>query len=263
MSPESMGPEPVSTVGSATWPRMGERPVVLVPVGSTEQHGPHLPMSTDTVIAEAVTVRVAARMRAEGATVWTAPPIHYGASGEHQDFPGTMSIGNEALDRMLVELVRSLSTWAGRVVLVNAHGGNVVALGRAVTQLVAEEHDVAWVPCATEEVDAHAGRTETSLMLHLAPDTVLLDRAEVGNTTDIQELLPDLIAGGVRGVSANGVLGDPTGASADEGARVSEGIVADVHERIRTSRRDTNGSLARPAHDPRPVPRSADVPVEA
>lgn len=209
--------------------------MVLVPVGSTEQHGPHLPMSTDTIIAEAVTARVAELVSAPLAAdpagaprVWVAPPIHYGASGEHQHFPGTMSLGHEALAHLLVELVRSLSTWAGRIVFVNAHGGNVLALRRAVAQLVHEGHDVAWVPCATEEVDAHAGRTETSLLLHLTPELVRPDRAEAGNTTPLADLLPDLVAGGVRAVSANGVLGDPTGASADEGARVLDAIVADV-----------------------------------
>ena len=98
-----------------------------------------------------------------------APPISYGSSGEHQAFAGTSSIGSAVLQQTLVELVRSMRTWAAEVVFVNAHGGNLVPLRSAVRKLLDEGHDVAWVACATEDVDLHAGRGETSLMLYLAP----------------------------------------------------------------------------------------------
>ena len=202
--------------------------LVLVPVGSTEQHGPHLPLETDTLIATAVAEGVARRLGGREAGVWVAPPLSYGSSGEHQSFPGTVSIGTEALRFVVVELVRSLRTWAPRVVLVNAHGGNLVALRSAVDQLVAEGHDVASAACATEEVDLHAGRTETSLLLHLAPRLVRLDLAEAGDCRPLAEILPALISGGVAAVSPNGVLGDPTGATAEEGRAVLETMVADV-----------------------------------
>ena len=102
-------------------------------------------------------------------------------------------------------------------------------LGRAVAgTAVAEGHDVTWVPCATEEVDLHAGRTETSLMLHLRPGDVRLDRAEAGNTGPLTELLPLMMAGGIKAVSPNGVLGDPTGATAEEGATVLASMADDV-----------------------------------
>jgi len=198
-------------------------PLVLVPVGSLEQHGPHLPLDTDTVIATAV-----ARTAADQIGAWVAPALAYGSSGEHQHFAGTTSIGTDALRTMLVELVRSMRTWADRVLLVNGHGGNIEALTAAVTQLVAEGHTVDWVPCATEGVDLHAGRTETSLMLHLAPWSVRLDRAEVGNTHPLPEILPLMRTGGVAAVSHNGVLGDPTGATAAEGAQVLAAMVEDV-----------------------------------
>ena len=190
-----------------------------MPVGSTEQHGPHLPLETDTVIATSV-----ARRLADTLGGYVAPAINFGASGEHQDFPGVVSIGTDALRAMLVELVRSLSRWAGRIMFVNGHGGNLEAVTAAVEQLRTEGHDVAWVPCAVAG-DAHAGHTETSLLLHLAPWLVRPHRAEPGNTRPLAELLPELTAHGVREVSANGVLGDPTGASAAKGADLFEHMV--------------------------------------
>lgn len=210
-------------LAGATWTEVARDGLVLVPVGSLEQHGPHLPLDTDTAIAVAVASASADRLGA-----WTAPPLSYGSSGEHQSFAGTVSVGTEALTHQVVELVRSLTTWAGAVLLVNAHGGNVVALRAAVEQLSGEGRRVAWVACATEDVDLHAGRTETSLMLHLRPADVRLERAEAGNTQPLAEILPAMMAGGIAAVSANGVLGDPAGASAAEGERVLGAMVADV-----------------------------------
>jgi creatinine amidohydrolase len=203
--------------------------LVLVPVGSLEQHGPHLPLETDTVIARAVARGLADRMR----NVLVAPAIAYGASGEHQDFAGTTSVGTEVLHQLVVELTRSIRTWARRVAFVNGHGGNVPALRSAVDQLVREGHDVTWVPCAVEGADAHAGRTETSLMLHLRPGSVRLELAAAGNTASLPSLMPRLVAHGVRSVSANGVLGDPTGASAEEGRLILDRMVLSAHEVVR------------------------------
>ena len=218
----------VGMLAGATWPEAEGAGLVLVPVGSLEQHGPHLPLDTDTVIAEAVTRGVAERMTG----AWVAPSLSYGASGEHQAFAGTTSIGTEVLHQVVVELVRSLQTWATRVVFVNAHGGNVHALSRAIDQLVVEGHDVAWVPCAIEEHDLHAGFTETSLMLHLRPEAVRLDRAEAGCTAPLAEIFESMVAGGVGAVSPNGVLGDPAGATAAEGSRLVSGLIDDVYARL-------------------------------
>ena len=218
----------MTALSSATSPDIPAGVTVLVPVGSTEQHGPHLPLDTDTVIATAVASAAAETLVAAGQRVMVAPSLAYGSSGEHQDFPGTCSIGTDALRTVLVELTRSVRTWARRVVFVNAHGGNLAALREAIRQLTDEGHDVTWVACATEEVDLHAGRTETSLMLHLRPRDVRLERAEAGNTAPLRELLPLMIAGGIKAVSANGVLGDPAGATAEEGATVLAAMARDV-----------------------------------
>ena len=230
-----------------TWPTVGT-PLVLVPVGSTEQHGPHLPLDTDTAIGTAVSERLAERLRGAGEDAVVAPPIAYGSSGEHQDFPGTMSIGTAALEIVLVELGRSACVWAPRLVFVNGHGGNLEALVRAVRLLRSEARDVAWLPCAAEDGathDAHAGRDESSLIGHLRAGSLRGDRLEPGATSPIAELLPRLRAGGVRSVSPNGVLGDPRPASADEGRRLLEAMVDAAWRRLHGTV-DADGRLTAP-----------------
>jgi mycofactocin system creatininase family protein len=234
------------------WTAVGTGALVLVPVGSTEQHGPHLPLNTDSAIAEAVAHRAAQLLTPrQAAALWVLPVLAYGSSGEHQSFPGTCSIGSQALQTMTVELVRSVRTWADRVVVVNGHGGNLAALRHSISQLRAEGHPVAWLPCMTpvadEHADAHAGFTETSLMLHLRPEAVRLERAVRGNVTPIDQLLPQLVRGGVSAVSASGVLGDPTGATAAQGARLLELMAADVARRIIGWQPDHTGLLSTPA----------------
>lgn len=228
-------------LASSTWPQVPAGDVlVLVPVGSTEQHGPHLPFTTDTVIARAVADRVAPLLNGP---VLVAPAIAYGNSGEHAHFPGTISIGHDALRFVLVETVRSLRLWASRVVFVNGHGGNTRTLDSAVPAMRREGHDVAWTPCLFPGGDAHAGRTETSVMLHLTPGEVRLDAAAAGNTLPVGELMPLLIRGGVRAVAPNGVLGDPAGASAAEGAALLDALVARTARRVRKFATDDRGRL--------------------
>jgi len=225
-------------LADATSPGVPSLPTVLVPVGSIEQHGPHLPLDTDTVIATAVASAAARALADAGYEALVAPALSYGSSGEHQDFAGTSSIGTRVLHDVVVELTRSVSTWAGRVVFVNGHGGNLAALRAAVEQLMGEGHAVSWVACATEPasnsgVDLHAGRTETSLMLHLAPWNVRLVRAEAGNTAPLAELMPLMQRGGVKAVAPNGVLGDPAGATAAEGMQTLAAMAGDVVRHVK------------------------------
>ena len=107
--------------------------VVIVPVASLEQHGPHLPLHTDTVVATALARELAARRR----DCVVAPPLTITASGEHQGFPGTLSIGTAVMSDVLIELVRS-ADWSRGVVFVNGHGGNATAMVRAAATLAHE-----------------------------------------------------------------------------------------------------------------------------
>ena len=217
-------------LGNATSTELSTTPPsLLVPVGSTEQHGPHLPLDTDTRIATAVARGAGARL---GRDWLVAPAIAYGASGEHQDFAGTISIGTEALTLLLVEYGRSAACWAGRLVFVNGHGGNVDALTRAVSRLRAEGRDVGWCSCAAVGGDAHAGHTETSVLLHISPGDVLTDRWLAGNGAPLPELLPSMRRGGVAAVSRVGVLGDPTTATAVEGERIFDEMVDGCIRRV-------------------------------
>ena len=191
-------------LGSLTWPDLwnrSRRPLLAVPVGSCEQHGPHLPLDTDTRIAVALAQRLTDAF--DPGDVMVAPPVTLSASGEHQGFPGTLSIGLEATELVLVELGRS-ADWSSGVVFVNGHGGNDAAVRRAVSRLQAEDRRaMSWHP-RIHGADAHAGETETSLMLAIAPDLVHLDRAEAGRTEPLADLIDELRAGGVRAVSPNG-----------------------------------------------------------
>jgi creatinine amidohydrolase len=215
----------MTKLGDLTWPRV-DADVLVVPLGSTEQHGPHLPLSTDTDIASALAHGLATRR----GDVVVAPAVPYGASGEHAGFAGTLSIGHDALELLLVELVRSATDTFPHVLLVNGHGGNVPTLSAACARLRDESRDVlVWNP--PWRGDAHAGRTETSVQLALDPHRVGPGR-EPGATNDLAELMPALRRGGLRSVTDNGVLGDPTGASAEEGQQLLLEALDDLEKAV-------------------------------
>jgi mycofactocin precursor peptide peptidase len=123
-------PGPVALAGRSpyladlTWPEVRDQvqagAFLAVPLGATEQHGPHLPLSTDADIAMALSQRLAAARR----DVLIAPPLAYGSSGEHAGFAGTLSVGQDAVELVVLELGRSAAETFPRVLFVSAHGGN-------------------------------------------------------------------------------------------------------------------------------------------
>ena len=223
-----MGIDRLSLLGELCWPETAARAredeaVLVLPLGSTEQHGPHLPLSTDTDIAVELCRRLAGARR----DVLVAPPLAYGASGEHAGFPGTLSIGREALELVLVELIRSATDTFKQILIVSTHGGNADAARRAEKRLWAESRDVrVWMPRA--DGDAHAGRSETSLQLAVDPDRVHMDLAVAGDTRPLAQLMPLLRATSIAAISPSGVLGDPTGATSDEGAEMFSRLATDL-----------------------------------
>lgn len=211
-------------LGDLTWTNVRDTPrIVLIPVGSLEQHGPHLPLDTDTRIATAIAEHVCELRE----NLVVGPAIAIGASGEHAGFEGTLSIGTDALTTVLVELARSADAFSG-VVFVNGHGGNRDALlaARAILRLEGRTV-VAWSPSIPGS-DAHAGHSETSLLLAIDPSCVRVDAREVGATAPLGEMLDELKSGGVKSVSANGILGDPTTANAEHGNELFLSLIADL-----------------------------------
>ena len=227
----------MATLGSSTSPEIAASGsaatplTLLLPLGSTEQHGPHLPLDTDTRIAQAVADGVALRLN----SVRVAPAISITASDEHRGFAGTLSVGTRVLSEMLIEIVANAGPEFGRIVAINGHGGNAYALRAATEVCKARGRALEVWSMRLPGADAHAGRTETSLMLAIAENLVRHDLAEPGATEPLEELLPKMIEGGVREVSANGVLGDPSGANAAEGTRLLAGLIDDAVSQLTNS----------------------------
>jgi mycofactocin precursor peptide peptidase len=197
--------------------------LLAVPLGSTEQHGAHLPLSTDTDIAVALCQQLAAART----DVVIAPAVSYGSSGEHAGFAGTLSIGQPALELLVLELGRSAGETFSHLLFVSAHGGNAEAATRAVRRLQLESRDVLlFMP--RWPGDPHAGRPETSMLLELTPSRVAMDLAARGDTRPLSQTWSLLRSHGVRGVTESGVLGDPTGATAAEGRALLENLSSDL-----------------------------------
>ena len=215
-------------LGRTTWTdhwKPVRRALLAVPIGSCEQHGPHLPLDTDSRIAMALAESLAEKY--DEGDVLVTPPLTISASDEHAAFPGTLSLGTEVFEHVVVELVRS-ADWSAGVVLINGHGGNRLPVERAVRRLESEGRKVlAWWPSVSGG-DAHAGETETSMMLAIAPQLVHMDRAEVGVTAPLADILDELHEGGVGSVSRNGVLGDPLRATESHGRNILTRLAIDL-----------------------------------
>lgn len=220
--------------------------VGLVPVGATEQHGPHLPSGTDTIIATALCDRVAART---GCLV--LPAIAVACSyGHGQLLAGTLSSTPE----LVIATLRQYAEWAAhsgltRLLLVNAHFGNGAALAVATDHLRLHRPDLrigavdwyaaapeVWAEVTADGDDIHANRAETSVMLAIAPHLV---RTEAMVDADDEDRTADLVFRyTATSLSTNGVTGRPSEATAALGARLVELTVAALADRVERGRRE-------------------------
>lgn len=209
------------------------RDTVVMALGATEQHGPHMPLATDALLGDHMARRVADRLNA-----FVAPTIRIGCSSHHLEFPGTLSLADETFHAVVGDMVRSLARGGfGRVVLLPTHGGNFGPLGKALEKLgpvkgvqisaltdvrvllaVAQLGESEYgVPLA--EGGLHAGEWETSLLMAVEPQLVHLERGAPGFTGDLDEALSAIFDSGVHHIAENGVIGDPASASAEHGER--------------------------------------------
>jgi creatinine amidohydrolase len=221
---------------------------VIWPLGATEQHGPHLPLGTDTFRAVDLAERLAAQL--PGALI--APALPIGCSDEHSGFAGLLSFAHVTLAQLIVDCARHMAAWGvRRLILLSAHGGNVRALALAAEQLARELPQLqVWTPgdmtaigeallaeagadgITPEMAGLHAGEAETSEMLRLQPHLVRMDRAAPGYIGDMEAILPYLQGEGLRPVTPNGVLGDPRPARAERGERYLAAQVRSCGEQI-------------------------------
>jgi creatinine amidohydrolase len=219
-------------LSDATWTdvRDADTDLVLLPVGSTEQHGPHAPLGTDALHAETVAEAGAER---HDETVAMAPPISVGVAEEHRQFPGTLWVSPDTFRSYVRDVAGSLAYHGlDRIVVVNGHGGNIPALGE-VTATITRHDDAYAVPFTWFEAVGehgsdmgHGGPLETSLLRCVAPETVhgdrLADAAENGAERWGDWQSGTNLAFDTEEFSPNGVVGDPREGSTERGERLLE-----------------------------------------
>jgi len=202
-----------------------EASIAVVPIGSLEQHGPHLPISTDTLIVEKVSEEIAKRLNA-----FLTPCLPYSSSIEHRGFMGTIWLSPETLALVVRDIVRSLLDQGFKlIILVNGHGGNFIlkVIVRKIN-LELKERRVILVNVAETMIklvknDLHAGDVETSLMLYLYPNLVKTDKIPPDFTPELPRELIDML--GFRGICREGVWGKPSKASRERGKQYFEEII--------------------------------------
>ncbi|MEE4273613.1 MAG: creatininase family protein [Thermoanaerobaculales bacterium] len=237
-------------LGELTWPEAEERfrevDVVLLPVGAIEQHGPHLTLDTDAFDADYLARRVAEACSDPKPLV--LPLIPYGVSYHHDDFPGTISISNEALSKIVYDIGMSCTRHGvTKIIIINGHGGNLATLKYAAQMInrdanvftsvdTGETSDVDLDQLCETENDVHAGEVETSTSLAIRPDLVNMELAEAFVPQFSSRYLDFTARRSVEWfartarISPNGVMGDPTRASAEKGAQMWRVMIANLVE---------------------------------
>jgi creatinine amidohydrolase len=225
-----------------------DRTVVVLPVGSVEQHGHHMPLGTDTLLSHAVSLAAADRL--ERATGIVLPPPWYGFSAHHMAFAGTVTLPAASLIDLIEQIVASVVAHGfSRVAIVNGHGGNAGVISVAASNLGARFNGHArfaaltYFQLAQDAIAAlrrspsggmgHAGEFETAMMQHLRPELVKGEHAVVCYPdAGSPYLTTDLLGGSsvatyldLKRLSASGTLGDPSLADANNGAGFFAAVV--------------------------------------
>jgi len=236
--------------------------ILLVPVGSVEQHGHHLPVSTDTILVDAV-AHLGAKRVSEDLPVLVTPPVWAGHSPHHLSFGGTVSLPHDDLLAVLESVAdTALDNGFDALLFLNGHGGNASIVGSATSTVGVDHSDVevlglTYFHLAASFIDdiresdhggmVHAGEFETSLMLHLRPGLVATDEIEAEPLSgeyshglhDMFEAGPLSVYREFREYSASGAIGKPELASAEQGERIFDGLgdelealLREIHERV-------------------------------
>lgn len=220
----------------SSWNELTDVNVAFLPIGATEQHGYHLPISTDALIAEAIANELSKRFEPS----YCVPVLPYSASFEHADFPGCISLRIHTLTAVVTDIVQSLKrSGISHVVIINGHGGNHL-LRNIVQELNAEDPRTVWGPFPNrrhwEEAyraagiretisrDMHAGEGETSLIMHLMPKAVKEDKR---SDCDVPNR-PLLETVGMKPYTESGTIGFPTRATAEKGRLLLQSLTDQI-----------------------------------
>ncbi len=240
-----------------TWTEVGEaikdRPVALVPVGSTEAHGPHLPVSTDTVIAQEIALRGAAKLKEHGIPCLVLPPVSYTVAELASDFPGTLSLPPDTVAACLRDLALATAKRFRATAFINVHlePKHIECIKKAVEEAKKAGASVCFTDITKKRwaellgkvfLDGdHAGAFETSLMMVCAPS--LVRERERISVPPLDPMGMAFKKGAKSFAEAGGeeaYFGDPTAASIEDGETAFEGLV----EILRVSVMETLGSKA-------------------
>jgi creatinine amidohydrolase/Fe(II)-dependent formamide hydrolase-like protein len=228
------------------------RSVLILPVGSIEQHGPHLPLNTDVVIAEGLASRIVARW-GEALDLWRLPTVPVSLAREHEWAAGTLSLSTDGMTALLRDFGRTIARAlpTRNLVILNGHGGNRGILEALVRDLHADFglnvcvfHPAALSDGTKEGAvsEIHGGKNETSIMLALAPHLVSRERilpgGKIENSTMVEERILDVSvtwpwSSDDARLAADGVIGDPREATPEFGERLIETAVSSAGKIIK------------------------------
>ena len=252
--------------------------IVVQPIASVEQHGPHLPLGTDSMIAGAFVERLRQRFSQTEFPALFLPHMPYGKSNEHLRYPGTITYSAQTFLSVLMDIGRSCARAGFRkLVFLNAHGGNKEVLDVAVRELRIETGmqvfalhplvtllppDPAQIGCPLTAEEArlgiHGGRIETSVILRTHPELVHQDKLTADYPTcfdgcDYLDFSGRVSLGWMtQDISQKGAVGDPVGSTAEEGERWLSSVtdmLCQAFEEIRNFEFQGDGTGAEPAHD--------------